>query len=95
MNLRKINKLEAELRAVLKSPSSRSSTYMRSLAKQVERKMVNRGKEPTFERHDPPPLPPLTIPGHPGDLSIGVVRSVANQLLNDLDEWRLHLQQQE
>jgi len=95
MNLRKLGKIEGQLKAILRSPLNRSSADMRRYAVQLERKMVNRGKEPTFERTDPPPFPPLTIPGHPGDLAPGTARSVAQQLLSDCDEWRLYLEHQE
>ena len=95
MNKSKIRKLESILEGILKSPHSRSSSELRRYAGQVGRIMVNRGKEPTFERAIPPPLPALTIPGHPGDLAPGTVKNVVRQLLSDCDEWKLYLFEQE
>lgn len=95
MTPKKLKTLKKELAELRKSPQGRSSAYFRGFAARVGRAKVNRGKEPTFERNDPPPLPPLTIPGHPGDIAIGTARSVINQLLNDCDEWDLYFQNQE
>jgi hypothetical protein len=83
--------LERQLLSLQASPYGVRGSDLASLAKKLGRQKVNRGKEPTYERG---PLVqgmlayPLTIPGHPGDLAVGTVKSIVNSLLSDVDEYR-------
>ncbi len=95
MNSKKLRKIKEALEGIKKSPSGRTFNEFKTIAGQLGRVRVNRGKEPTFEKVGPPPLPVLTIPGHPSDLKQGTARQIAFSLLNDCDEWELYLQSQE
>lgn len=51
--------------------------------------------EPTYVRIREPALsPPLSIPAH-DTLKTGTARSIIRALLDDVDAWRQHLQDQE
>lgn len=92
MNLKKLRKIKRELEAIKKSPSGRTFKELTSIANQLELKRESRGKEPTFEKLDPPPfLTPITIPGHAGDLAVGTVKSIVFWLLNAHDTWEIYL----
>ena len=96
MNRKTLAKIERELREILMSPHNRTHSVLAGYAKKLGRTRENRGKEPTFERAgDPVLFPCLTIPGHSGDLAPGTVRSVVNQLLNDVDAWKFYLMENE
>jgi hypothetical protein len=95
LNRRKLENIERELLALRRSPQGVKASDLTSLAGKLGRSRVNRGKEPTYERAALlPDLPayPLTIPGHPGDLRVGTVKSIVNDLLNDVDEWKQWLE---
>lgn len=93
MNKKKISKIKLAIREMHMSPQGRKSEDLISIALQLERKLFKRGKEPTYVKEiDPCLSPPLSIPNHSGDMAIGTVRSILNQLLSDCDEWEMHLQ---
>lgn len=93
MNKKKLQSLRKELTAIRRSPQNRSAADLKAIAKKVGRVLDKRGKEPTWVRKKDPALsPPLSIPDHGNvDLKCGTVRSIVDQLLNDLDEWDMHL----
>jgi hypothetical protein len=69
---------------------------LQSLAKQLGRKEVNRGKEPTYESETFPQLRPLSIPNHKGrDIPTGTTKSVLDQMEEDIDSWDESLPKQE
>lgn len=59
---------------------------LEDLAKALGRKRHPRGKEPTWVSEELPGRPPLSIPGHPGDLNKHTARAILDQLEEDLDE---------
>lgn len=91
--LKKIKNLLEQMR---RSPSGRKADDFVSIAKQLGRVRDHRGKEPTYVRENNPALsPPLSIPGHPGDIKPGTARNIIDALLDDVDEWAIHLQEVE
>jgi hypothetical protein len=94
MNRRKLEAIREEVGALRRSqPKARE---FESLAVQLGRKKVNRGKEPTFESEAFPHLRPLSIPNHKGrDIPRGTKNSILNQLEDDLDAWDEALASQE
>lgn len=96
MNLKKLKKIKVELLAMLKSPQGRTSADMVAIAKTLGRARDSRGSEPNYVRSDDPALtPPLSIPGHAGDLKVGTAKSIINALLNDVSDWELFLNEVE
>jgi hypothetical protein len=92
VNLKVLRKLRKILQEMRRSPQGRKAADLEAIAKQVGRKKDGRGKEPTYVRsRDPALSPPLSIPGHPGDLKPGTARSVIDTLLSDLDDWEIFL----
>lgn len=92
MDRKKLTRIRREIRQMQKSPQGRRANDLITLALQLKRTRFNRGKEPTYIREDSPALtPPLSIPNHPGEMSVGTVRSILNQLAADCDEWEEHL----
>lgn len=76
-------------------PQGLNARSFESIATSLGRKLVNRGKEPNWEKDDDDPklMPPLSIPHHGGkDYKIGTSRSVIDSLLNDVDVWDIYLQ---
>lgn len=95
MDKKKLAKIRRELVEIRKSPQGRAASVLEDLARKVGRKKVDRGKEPTWTRERDPALsPPLSIPHHSTDLSIGVCRSIVITLLDDCDDWEQHLNSQ-
>lgn len=93
MNSKQLAKIKRELEAIKLSPQGRKAEDLTSMAGRLGRSISNRGKEPTYIRSGLPCLtPPLSIPNHSGDMKTGTVRSIVSQLLDDCDEWDLHLQ---
>lgn len=91
MNRKKLTELRRELREMYKSPQNRNHKEFISIAKQLGRREVDRGKEPTYVKDDNPVLcPPLSIPKH-GELKVGTARSIIQALLNDVDVWEIFL----
>jgi hypothetical protein len=98
LNRRRLEKIEQELLDLRRSPQGVRASDLVALAGKLGRTRTNRGKEPTYERpalFPNSPAYPLTIPGHPGDLRVGTVKSIVNALLNDVDEWKQRLDQDE
>lgn len=93
MDLKKLKKLKAELKAIRLSPQGRKEHELVAIAKKVGRTRDKRGSEPNYVREDNPALsPPLSIPGHGAkDLKPGTVRSIVDALLSDLDAWEIFL----
>jgi hypothetical protein len=94
VDLKKIEKLKPVLKAMLRNSSSIKPADLQAIALQVGRKRVKRGTEPNYEKRDPPPLVPLSIPNHKPTLRQGTARSVINTLINDVDVWELYLNEQ-
>jgi hypothetical protein len=92
VNLKNLRKIKLELQQIRRSPQGRAAVDLEAIARQLGRYRDRRGKEPTYVRFDDPALtPPLSIPGHVGDLKVGTVRSIVDVLLNDVDEWEIFL----
>ncbi|WP_180730361.1 hypothetical protein [Paraburkholderia sp. PGU19] len=92
----KLEKLRQQLREMRKHATGRRAPELEALARQVGRVKDNRGKEPTWVREKDPELsPPLSIPHHSQDMKAGTVRSIIDQLLDDLDTWESYLQDDE
>jgi hypothetical protein len=94
MNRKKLNKLRLAVeRLRLSSPKA---FEIQKLAKQLGRRRVKRGSEPTWESQEFLTLNVLSIPDHGGkDLSPGVRNSVLTQLEDDLIAWDERLTQHE
>ncbi len=91
MTPKALAKLKKELQAMRRSPQGRKSSDFIAIAKQLGRTLDSRGKEPNYVRTSDPSLsPPLSIPGHKGDLKVGTAISIIDGLLNDVDEWEIH-----
>lgn len=96
MTKKHLLKIKNLLREMRKSPSGRKANDLITIAKQMGRVLDNRGKEPNYVRKENPKLsPPLSIPGHPGDLKLGTARSIIDMLLDDVDEWLIFLNDSE
>lgn len=68
--------------------SPQKAISLQGLAKQLGRKPVKRGKEPTWESEQFPELYAVTIPDHGGkDIPIGTKNSILTQLEDDLIAW--------
>jgi hypothetical protein len=94
MNRNRLRKIEREVLELNHSPRGKKAEVFIRIALKLGRVRVNRGKEPTYERNaDPVFRFPLTIPNHPGDIKIGTARKIIDALLNDVDEWKLWLDQ--
>ena len=95
MNKKKLAEIKRELKGMYQSPQNRNHKDFISIAKQLGRREVKRGKEPTYVKDDNPVLcPPLSIPKH-GDLKVGTARSIIQALLNDVDVWEIFLMEAE
>ena len=91
MTPKQLKKHRQRLNEFERSPQGKTAAQLVSLATKIGRIRDNRGKEPTYVRETDPALsPPLSIPGHTGDLKIGTVLSIVAQLQSDLDEWEIH-----
>ncbi|MFZ4876815.1 hypothetical protein ACL9RI_17180 [Janthinobacterium sp. Mn2066] len=92
MDLKKLAKIKIELKNLLNKQHSIKPSELQSIAKQLGRSMVDRGKEPNYEKKDPPPFPyPLSIPNHKPTLKAGTAKSVIGTLFDDADIWELYL----
>jgi hypothetical protein len=85
MNARKPDKLRRQIAEMRRSP--RQSVELERVAGQLGRKLVKRGKEPTWENENFPTLRPLSIPDHPGDLANGTKNAILTQLDDDIIAW--------
>ena len=80
---------------MLRRTQARAADFQR-LAKQLGRRPVKRGKEPTWESDEFPSLFVLTIPYHGGkDLAPGTKRSILNQLEQDVFAWEIRLDEED
>lgn len=96
MKRKHLLRLQIELRQMRKSPSGRKASDFISIANQLGMKRDKRGKEPNYVRTDSPKLsPPLSIPGHPGDLKPGTARSIIDALISHVDDWLIYLDEVE
>lgn len=94
MNRNKLRKLRREV-VGLRNKQAKSSD-LQGLAKRLELKQVNRGKEPTFASDVLVNVRPLSIPGHKGrDLPHGTKTNILNLLDDILDAWDEILTEQE
>ena len=86
MDRKKLYKLKAKLDETRRS--SPKALKLQRLAKQLGRKKMKRGKEPTWENENFPELRPLSIPDHGGkELPTGTKYSILNQLEDDYIAW--------
>jgi hypothetical protein len=86
MDRKKLERISRQLGSLRRSQPK--AKELQSLAGQLGRKSVNRGKEPMYESEAFPHLRPLSIPNHKGrDLPTGTKNSILNQLEEDLDAW--------
>jgi len=86
MTRKKLRALGRKLGQLRQSPQK--AIAVQTLAQQLGRRKVKRGKEPTWESDIFPDLRPLSIPDHGGkNLSIGTKNSILNQLEDDLNYW--------
>ena len=94
MDRKKLRKLRLELVRLRLSPQKASA--LESLAGKLGRKLIKRGKEPTWESQDFDHLWPLSIPHHGGrDLAPGTKKSILNQLEDDIIAWEEVLPQED
>jgi hypothetical protein len=84
VNQKKIDKLRREVEA-LRRKGGIKGRELRKLAKAVGRKLGDRGKEPTWVSEQFSTRP-LSIPGHPGDLSKYTAGGILDEIEQDLDE---------
>lgn len=92
MNRKTLAKLKKQLQEMRRSPYGKKASDFVSIAKQLGRTRDSRGKEPNYVRESDPSLtPPLSIPGHPGDLKVGTAISIIDALLSDVDDWEIFL----
>ena len=84
MTRRQLAKVRSELEELRARLASIRPAELVALAKKMGRKLVNRGKEPTYE-HPNEDWPPLTIPAHPGTLPKGTAHSILRALEADLE----------
>lgn len=93
MTKNNLDKIKRELREMRKSPAGRTAKDLQKIAVKLGRVKDPRGKEPNYVRKKDPSLsPPLSIPGHTGDLKIGTAISIIDALLDDVDEWSTYLE---
>jgi hypothetical protein len=91
MNRKKLNKARQKLAELRRS--SPKAIEIQRLAKQLGRKKINRGKEPTWENEHFPHLRVLTIPDHGGrELPVGTKNSILIQLEDDVNCWDLRIE---
>lgn len=82
MDQKKLDRIT--LRIMQARRSSQRARDLESIAKQLGRTKVNRGKEPTWESALPG-RPPLSIPHHGGrDIAIGTRNSILDFLEDDV-----------
>lgn len=92
MTLKKLAKIERELRGLKRRLGSIRSDELASIARSLGREKSNRGKEPTYVRAGAAGWFPLSIPNHPGTLPTGTANSIVNQLLDDVEAWRAEVE---
>ena len=85
MNATKLRKIRNRLATLRLSPQS--ARALESLARQLGRQPVKRGKEPMWESTNFD-LFPLSIPHHGGrDIPVGTRNSILDQLEDDILAW--------
>jgi hypothetical protein len=82
-----VTKIKRELDELRRGGGQKSARQIEQLAIRLGRKRHPKGKEPTYFNEILPDLPPLSIPGHSGDLKPGTAKSILDQL--DEDVFRL------
>lgn len=97
MTLKKLAKIRADLVSMQLNAQGCTESDLIEIAKRLRRhRTTTRGKEPTYVReHDPILQPPLSIPAHGKNMKIGTTKNIIFMLLNDVDVWQQHLDQQE
>lgn len=93
MNQKKIDKLRREIES-LRRKGGVKGRELRSIAQAVGRKLGSRGKEPTWVSKQFPSRP-LSIPGHPGDLSKYTAGDILDELEQDLDEIEIRMEDEQ
>jgi hypothetical protein len=81
MNAKVIRKLRRRVRRLRAGKANVRPVQLMRLAMAIGRQKIVRGKEPTFEKDG---RPPLTIPNHPGALSMWTADSILDVLEEDL-----------
>ncbi len=93
MHATKLGKIRSRLAAMRLSPQR--ARALESLAGQLGRRSVKRGKEPMWESAEFS-LFPLSIPHHGGrDLPVGTKNSILDQLEDDLLAWEEELSEED
>jgi hypothetical protein len=85
---RKLRKIKKELDELRRRGGQKSARQLEQLAIRLGRKRHPKGKEPTYFNEILPELPPLSIPGHGGDLKSGTAKSILDQLDDDIFHLR-------
>lgn len=95
MHSKKLAKLQTELEQLRSNPIGIKPKSLVRIAKRLGRtRKPGFTNEPTYVRTiDPAFSPPLSIPNHP-TLKPGTARSIIAALLDDVDTWKIFLQQQ-
>jgi hypothetical protein len=87
MNRKTLDKLYTELDNLRLRKRNLTSRELESFAKKCGRRLSNRGKEPTYVSDYFPYLRPVSIPNHPGNISVGTAGNILSFLEQDLFEW--------
>lgn len=86
VNKRKLQKIKKKLQNLRLGPNNIRSGELVSLAKSLERKLFDRGKEPTYVSVLLPKSRPISIPNHPGTMAKGTALNILDQLERDIFE---------
>jgi hypothetical protein len=81
---RKLEKIKKEVDQLRRRGGRMTARHLEQLAIRLGRKRHPRGKEPTYFSTILTDLPPLSIPGHGGDLKPGTAKSILDQLDEDI-----------
>ena len=86
VNKRKLQKIKKKLQKLRLGPNNIRSVELANLAKSLERKLFDRGKEPTYVSVLLPESRPISIPNHPGTMAKGTALNILDQLERDIFE---------
>lgn len=86
MNKIKLRKINERLQRLRLKPNNIRSGELVSLARSLQRRPFERGKEPTFISDILPRSRPISIPNHPRALSKGTAINILDQLEQDIFE---------
>jgi len=86
MDDKKLQKIKKWLQKLRLKPNNIRSAELVRLAKSLERRLFDRGKEPTYVSDVLLQSRPISIPDHPGALSKGTAMNILDQLEGDIFE---------